>query len=55
MNYCIFSDNEWIYPDSELTERKSIELFSAKGGDVCFQVLTDKKINDGENVSLPFE
>lgn len=55
MNYCIFSDNEWIYPDSELTERKSIELFSAKGGDVCFQVLTDKKINDGENVSLSFE
>lgn len=54
MKYCIFSSNEWIYPDSEITTRSSIELYSARAGDVCFQVLTDKEINDGVDVSFSF-
>ena len=54
MKYCVFSDNEWVYPDSSLTCRDSINLFSARGADVCFQVLTDKNVKEGEEVSFSF-
>ncbi len=54
MKYCVFSDNEWVYPDSGLTGKDSIKLYSARGADVCFQVLTDKEMKDGEDVSFSF-
>lgn len=48
MRYQIFSENEWVYPDSEIKEQGKAELFCARGTDVCFQVLTDKVLEDGE-------
>ena len=46
MKYQIFSDNEWIYPDTSITEENKAELYSARGADVCFQVLTDCFLNE---------
>lgn len=37
----IFSDNQWIYPDTPIEELNSVNLYVARGSDVCFQVLTD--------------
>ncbi len=49
MNYQIFSENCWTYPDTELTNPgNKAELFAARGSDVCFQVLTDKNLTGGE-------
>lgn len=55
MNYCVFSENEWVYPDSRITEEKSISLYSARNADVCFQVLTDKMLVGGEAFSCTTE
>ena len=57
MNYQIFSDNEWIYPDSELDGdiNTSAKLFSARGCDVCFQILTDIMISGDEHISVDFD
>ena len=55
MNYQIFSDNEWLYPDSEIGKAGKAELFAARGGDVCFQVLIDRKLAAGEKVDFSFK
>jgi len=55
INYQIFSENEWIYPDTEITAPNKASLYSARGGDVCFQVLTDRFLKDGEELSFSFE
>lgn len=53
MKYQIFSENEWLYPDSVITEENSnIELYSARNADVCFQVLTDVNLKGGEECSF---
>ena len=54
MNYQIFSENEWIYPDTVLGEQGSAVLHAARGGDVCFQVLTDHVLSGGETVTVSF-
>ena len=50
MNYQIFSENEWVYPDSRIDEggRKKAELYAARRSDVCFQILTDIPLTGGE-------
>ena len=55
MKYQVFSENEWIYPDSEITKVNKAELFSARGADVCFQVLTDLLLKGGEKISFEFD
>lgn len=55
MQYQIFSENEWVYPDSEITEQGKAELFCARGADVCFQVLTDITVADGERLCVTSE
>lgn len=53
MNYQIFSENEWLYPDTKLTNlSNSINLYSARNADVCFQVLTDKTLLGGEKIKI---
>ena len=57
MNYRVFSENEWVYPDSELTAPNAAALHAPRGADTCFQVLTDYELKGGEtvtfNLSLP--
>ena len=55
MRYQIFSDNEWVYPDSKIGTAGKAELFAARGGDVCFQVLIDRELAAGESVGFSFE
>ncbi|MBQ2756712.1 MAG: DUF4091 domain-containing protein [Oscillospiraceae bacterium] len=52
MKYQIFSDNEWIYPDTPIEQENSWELYSARGADVCCQVLTDIVAEEGESISV---
>ncbi len=53
MKYQIFSENEWLYPDTELTDTfNTINLYAAKNSDVCFQVLTDKILTEKEKVAI---
>ena len=55
IKYSVFSDSEWLYPDSNITAQTSAELHSAKNGDVCFQILTDYQLSDGEKIDFEFE
>ena len=55
MKYQVFSDNEWIYPDSEISTQNKAELHSARGADVCFQILTDHVLKDGEKMTASFD
>ena len=55
MKYQIFSENEWIFPDSEITQEGKAELYCARGADVCFQVLTDKQLQGGEELKVVLE
>lgn len=49
MKFQIFSDNEWLYPDSVITEGKTIaSLYLAKNASDCFQILTDTTLKGGE-------
>ena len=53
--YQIFSDNEWIYPDTTIVESNEINLYAARGSDVCFQVLTDYMASEGEKIRVSTE
>ena len=55
MNYCVFSENEWVYPDSAIGTRKRAEVYAARGADGCFQILTDAVLKTGECVSATLE
>jgi hypothetical protein len=55
MNYRIFSENEWVYPDSAIGARKRAEVYAARGADGCFQVLTDAELKVGERVSATLD
>lgn len=54
LQYQIFSENEWVYPDTEITATGKADLHAARGGDVCFQVLVDRMLTNGERVSASF-
>ena len=52
MSYQVFSDNEWVYPDSVIDgSRDTAELYSARNADADFQILTDIELCGGENFS----
>ena len=55
MNYQVFSENQWIFPDTELTARNSAELYAPRNADVCFQVLTDYALKGGETITAAFD
>lgn len=47
VNLQVFSDNEWLYPDSELTvSSETVRLDSARGAHDSFQVLTDLVLSE---------
>ena len=50
IKFAVYTDNEWLYPDSELGAKTKAELYAARNGDVCFQVLTDYELEQGENI-----
>ena len=54
MKYQVFSENQWIYPDTELTGPNRAELYAPRGADVCFQVLTDHALKGGETITAAF-
>ena len=55
MRFQIFSENEWIYPDSELTCQNKASLHCARGADVCFQILTDIEVDGAEKITASFK
>lgn len=57
MSYQVFSENEWIYPDTPLSVCNGAELYAPRGADVCFQLLTDIELKGGEGIDydLPLE
>ena len=55
MKYRIFSENEWVYPDSPLEPSEVPSLACPKGADVCFQVLTDLTLSGTEQLSVSAE
>ena len=54
LKYQVFSENEWVYPDSQITAQNTAELHAARNGDVCFQVLTDHVLQGTEAASASF-
>lgn len=52
--YQVFSENEWIYPDTVITSKNQSTLFAARGSDVCFQVLTDYQLEKGDEICFSF-
>ena len=54
MKFQVFSENEWIYPDTEIQEQNNAMLYSARNADTCFQVLTDYILSEGESISVDF-
>ena len=36
MKYQVFSENQWIYPDTELTGPNRAALYAPRGAEVCF-------------------
>lgn len=53
MQYQIFSENEWIYPDSTISNANNrATLYAARGSDVNMQVLTDHTLSGGETISV---
>jgi len=55
MKYQIFSDTQWIYPDTEITNAgNKANIYSARGADADFQVITDIALEGGESFSFEF-
>jgi len=54
MKYQIFSENQWIYPDTQIDDingKRSPDLHAPRGSDVCFQILTDLPLDGGESIT----
>lgn len=54
MKYQVFSENEWIYPDTVLTSPNGAELYAPRGADACFQLLIDHELKGGETITADF-
>lgn len=53
MKISVFSENTWIYPDMSIDEENaSVNLDVARGGMVCFQVLTDLEAADEAEIEI---
>ena len=55
MRYSIFSENEWLYPDSEIIDRTKADLHAPRNSDICFQILTDLVLEGGEKIEFFFD
>ena len=57
MSYQVFSENEWVYPDSRIDEKRGrkAELYAARGSGVCFQILTDIDLSGRESFAYGLE
>ena len=55
MKFQIFSETECVYPDTEIQQQNEANLYCARGADVCFQVLTDKVLQGGEELKVTWE
>ena len=55
MKYQVFSENEWVFPDSEITAENKAELYSARNADTCFQLLTDIELAGGDKIDVDFK
>ncbi len=52
----IFMENEWLYPDSEITRQdNTVKLEAARGASVCFQVLTDMEVETDTPVDIHWD
>ena len=56
MSYRVFSENEWVYPDSQTngSDGKKAVLYAARRSDVDFQLLTDIPLEGGESFGFEF-
>ena len=54
IRYQVFSENQWLYPDTVLEKENKAELYAARGSDVCFQILMDYVLTEGEKVTFSF-
>ncbi len=54
MRYSIFSENQWLYPDSDITAKTQADLHAPRNSDVCFQILTDLTLVGGEKIEFSF-
>ncbi|MBE6551784.1 MAG: DUF4091 domain-containing protein [Ruminococcaceae bacterium] len=55
MKYRIFSENDWVYPDSDINEGcqcGTAKLYAPRRSDVCFQILTDILLDGTESFSV---
>lgn len=52
MKFQVFSENEWIFPDTVITEQNEAVLYCARNADTCFQVLTDCFLTEGDSISF---
>ena len=49
----LFSEHEWLYPDTPVVRQDPLmELHAARGGSVCFQVLTENTLPQPEAVQI---
>ena len=57
MSYQVFSENEWVYPDTPTDESwgRKADLYAARRSDVDFQILTDIDLAGGEKLSFSLE
>ena len=56
MQFQIISENTWLYPDTPFTHAdQSVALDAARGGMICFQVLTDLNLKAETPVSVAWE
>ena len=42
MNFCVYDDCTWLYPDSPLAGPQAARLDAPRGGHAAFQLLVDK-------------
>jgi len=54
INYKIFSENQWVFPDDILDgfDESLLSLDIARGGNVMIQVLTDTSVSVSDEFSL---
>jgi hypothetical protein len=53
MKLQIFSENDWVYPNSEITELSgSVCLDTARNANISFQVLTNLQVDDDTPISI---
>lgn len=52
MEYRLFSENAWVYPDDPAAGGGTAELHCARNADTAFQLLTDSVLDGGEPLNV---